>query len=89
VKWEFGYTGGPQTFVASENGLYLFEARGARGGHPTKGGKGGYTKGEISLKKGEVIYVYVGQIGTDSIALEAADLTGRWNGGGGSYRNKD
>lgn len=36
--------------------------------------------GEITLKKGEKYYIYVGQTGTDAVCYQDAAQT--WNGGG-------
>ena len=70
-KYEFNYTGGPQTWVVPKTGLYQLEVWGAQGGG-TYGGKGGYSKGEKFLQAGETLYIYVG---------------GRngWNGGGSGH----
>jgi hypothetical protein len=80
----FTYTGGVQTFTAPQDGTYTLEAWGASGGNGGttgsvsggSGGSGGYTKGTRKMKKGERLYIYVGQQGLSS--------GGAWNGGGGS-----
>lgn len=80
------YTGKPQKYVVPEDGTYILETWGASGGgnkpHSnigSEGGAGGYTKGKATLKKGEILNVYVGGQGRLSNAL----LTGGgWNGGG-------
>jgi hypothetical protein len=59
MVWDYSCTGAPQTFSAPEDGSYILEAWGASGS--TYEGKGGYVVGEIYLKKGTNIYVYVGQ----------------------------
>lgn len=68
----FNYTGSVQTFTAPEDGTYTLEVWGAEGGTSGYGGKGGYAKGTIELKKGQVLKVYVG------------GQTG-WNGGGSGH----
>ena len=64
VEYEetFDYTGGYQEFVAPYTGEYLLEVWGAGGGgqHQTGsagvGGLGGYSKGIVTLKKGDTLY---------------------------------
>ena len=87
--WEFSYTGTPQT-VTLGPGTYLFEAWGAQGGGGdpndlTKGsraGKGGYTKGVITLTATNTFYVYVGGEGSPH-------SVGGYNGGGSSLRKRE
>jgi hypothetical protein len=69
----YPYTGSYQTFVVPNDGNYQIEAWGAKGGNSFSGtgGNGGYTKGEIYLTKGTILYLYVGQYGQ----------SGGWNGG--------
>lgn len=77
---QFGYTGARQTFTAPVAGRYHFDVYGAQGGTTTKGGsggKGGYTYGDIYLNAGQVVYIYVGGMGT--IGYNG----GGYNGGGG------
>ncbi|MDE5586920.1 MAG: fimbrillin family protein, partial [Bacilli bacterium] len=64
-----------QEFTAPADGTYRIELWGASGGNagPYTGGKGAYTGGYITLKKNQVLYVYVGGQGTNSI--------GGYNGG--------
>ncbi|HCC07838.1 MAG TPA: hypothetical protein DEP72_06750 [Clostridiales bacterium] len=57
--WNYGYIGSQQTFTASIAGKYLLEVWGAQGGNGS-GGTGGYSKGEITLAKNDILYVYVG-----------------------------
>ncbi len=73
-SYGYKYTGLPQKFIAPTAGIYTFEAWGAQGGHrgSNNGGRGGYTKGELFLNKGQILYVYVGSNGNN----------GGWNGGG-------
>ena len=63
---DFAYTGNVQTFTAPENGTYRIELWGSQGGNINQyiGGKGAYTKGEITLTKGTQLYIYVGNFST-------------------------
>lgn len=56
----FTYNGGVQSFVAPANGTYTLEVYGAEGGTSGYGGRGGYSKGDISLTKGQTLYIYAG-----------------------------
>lgn len=89
-----------QVFVVPKTGTYKIELWGAEGGYSyalgnryKRAGKGAYTKGEIKLKKGEVLYFQVGSKGEDSKIVEDDErLTvfyypstggdGGYNGGG-------
>src|SRR5574344_1830099 len=80
--FNYAYTGNYQTFTATCDGTYKFEAWGAQGGSASSfiGGTGSYTVGTIYLNKGDTIYVYVGGIGS---AVSSGTLTtGGYNGGG-------
>lgn len=74
--YDFSYKGSVQTFTAPDAGTYELEVWGAQGGSYTggNGGKGGYSKGSVTLSKGETINLYVGGTTTNS--------NGGWNGGG-------
>lgn len=70
VENYFSYTGSVQTFTAPVDGEYTLEVGGAQGGAADyakelglSGGKGGVSTGKITLKKGEVLNIYVGQEG--------------------------
>ena len=69
---------------------YKIECWGASGREFSSGagtgipGKGGYSKGIISLAKDKVLYVYVGEQGTSEPASNEA-FRGGWNGGGYGY----
>lgn len=89
LKYTFDYTGQPETFIAGQDGTYRFEAWGAQGGRAlcngsvcNTGGKGGYAAGDLTLKKGEILYVYVGQKGTDG--TRSGNTPESFNGGGSS-----
>lgn len=74
---QFGYTGARQTFKAPVDGYYHFDVHGAQGGTSQKGGSGGrgaYAKADVYLHKDEVVYLYVGGMGTNP--------NGGYNGGG-------
>lgn len=74
---QFGYTGARQTFKAPVDGYYHFDVHGAQGGTSQRGGSGGrgaYAKADVYLRKDEVVYLYVGGMGTNP--------NGGYNGGG-------
>lgn len=74
---QYGYTGARQTFKAPVDGYYHFDVHGAQGGTSQKGGSGGrgaYAKADVYLRKDEVVYLYVGGMGTNP--------NGGYNGGG-------
>ena len=84
LTYTFDYTGGEQEFVAPYTGTYTLEVWGAQGGTYTQlyhGGFGGYSKGEINLKKNQKIYINVGgqgaRYGKGNVTYE-----GGYNGGG-------
>ena len=83
-------------FTVPLSGKYRLETWGAQGGcslynnkqNCTKIGYGGYSTGEITLKKGDVLYIYVGGAGANG-ALKV-NSAGGYNGGGlGTWDNKD
>ena len=74
---EFDYTGSEQVFTVPHTGYYKLEAWGASAGYG-----GAYTSGYLYLKKGEIIYVYVGQKGQACSPYTAC--TGLAYNGGGS-----
>lgn len=80
VENYFSYTGSVQTFTAPVNGEYTLEVGGAQGGGESdlEGGKGGKSTGKVTLKKGETIYLYVGQSGSNNYGT----ASGTYNGGG-------
>ena len=86
----YDYTGSYQTFTAPAAGKYLLEVWGAQGGGKSfsgntnsgDGGKGGYSKGTITLSKGQKLYIYVGGHGESSSTGLAS---GGWNGGGSAW----
>lgn len=80
VENYFSYTGSVQTFTAPIDGEYTLEVGGAQGGGESdlEGGKGGKSTGKVTLKKGETIYLYVGQSGSNNYGT----ASGTYNGGG-------
>ena len=73
----YDFTGDVQMFTAPQTGNYKIELWGAQGGTINasySGGKGAYTTGELSLVKGDKIYIYVGG--------QPSDNNGGYNGGG-------
>jgi hypothetical protein len=84
---DYKYTGALQTFIAPVTGTYKLEAWGAQGGGNdplslvlgSRAGQGGYTSGDVSLTKGQIIYVYVGGQGELASIITAL---GGYNGGG-------
>ena len=80
---DFSYTGDVQYWTVPVDGTYTFEAWGAQGGdggtEASAGGKGGYARGDITLKKGDIVAIYVGGKGERSTGLNTG---GGFNGGG-------
>ncbi|WP_027452635.1 glycine rich domain-containing protein [Segatella albensis] len=80
-----------QTFTAPVSGNYKLEVWGASGGNSPVGGtavpgKGGYSKGKISLPINKKLYLYVGGKGMNNNT--DAPNAGGWNGGGyGNFHN--
>jgi hypothetical protein len=73
---EFAYTGTPQSFIAPKADWYQLKLWGAQGGCKdnasgcqTRVGRGGYSSGEVLLKAGEEVLVYVGQAGGNGQTL--------------------
>ena len=93
--YNFSYTGNYQTFTAPYDGTYKIQLWGAQGGIArennslvTVGGYGAYTAGMIELKKGQVLYIYVG--GNGGNGVKSGYGTAGWNGGGrGEYDHSD
>lgn len=81
-KQEFAYTGSIQTYTAPVTGDYQLEVWGASGGSAAScaGGKGGYSRVQVSLKENETLYIGVGGAGTGDNTHTSR--TGGYNGGG-------
>jgi hypothetical protein len=88
--WGFAYTGKARTFVVPRDGTYKLEVWGASGstrytsGYGSNAGLGGYSCGSVSLKAGDVLYIYVG--GDPKVypteSTPTTRLPGGYNGGG-------
>ncbi|MBO5413079.1 MAG: hypothetical protein J6A29_02015, partial [Clostridia bacterium] len=91
--WNYGYTGGVQSFAVPVTGTYKLEVWGAKGGgnggygDDLGGGLGGYAKGNVKLTAGQTIYVVVGGTGTTGTYTSSGGYNGGgnrcYNGGGG------
>lgn len=82
TTFDYAYTGGSQTLVAS-GGKYTLEVWGAQGGSDSNaGGKGGYSKGDITLSSGGRFYIFVGSKGGEQ---RGTTQDGGYNGGGYGY----
>lgn len=84
--YNFGYTGGIQTFTVPCNGIYQLAVWGGKGGNGgnndgamDNGGRGGYSLGYIYLKKSEILYIVCGGVGSSSMTNEP--IPGGYNGG--------
>lgn len=99
VLKEFSCTEKVETFTATYSGDYLLEVWGAQGGNAGtgKGGKGGYSKGVVTLKQGDVLYICVGGQGSspkfNGVVGTNNAIAGGYNGGGagctsGDYDNR-
>ena len=79
--WNYSYTGGIQSLVIPETGLYKLEISGARGGTigNSKGGSGGSTTMHYVLSKGQTIYICCGGVGGEK--AQVTNVVG-YNGGG-------
>ncbi|WP_227866636.1 glycine rich domain-containing protein [Clostridioides sp. ES-S-0190-01] len=88
--YNFSYTGNEQS-VTLKPGKYKFECWGSSGGINNSSwhtdAKGGYSKGEIILKKQTTLYIYVGESGFASSSTSNNTKSG-FNGGGKGYLNQ-
>uniref|UniRef100_A0A6C0F6V5 Peptidase S74 domain-containing protein n=1 Tax=viral metagenome TaxID=1070528 RepID=A0A6C0F6V5_9ZZZZ len=83
-------TQGVQEWKVPASGTYSIEAWGAKGGFPnmtansnTRVGRGYKIKGTFTLTKGDIIFIVVGQSGTQNTSGNSAN--GGGGGGGGSF----
>ncbi|MCC0744764.1 hypothetical protein KGF43_19925 [Clostridioides sp. ZZV14-6044] len=86
--YEFNYTGSEQS-ITLKPGKYKLECWGAGGGaySASRTKPGGYSKGEITLKKETTLYVYVGQSGYN-VSTSGNSGYHTFNGGGlGAFVN--
>ncbi|MDR1970228.1 MAG: prepilin-type N-terminal cleavage/methylation domain-containing protein [Candidatus Nomurabacteria bacterium] len=72
---DFNQCGTRKLVTVAEDGYYRLQVWGAQGA-TNSGNKGGYTRGEIDLKKGDRLYVNVG------CQAPSTSAEGGWNGGG-------
>ena len=83
-EWDYNYTGEEDRFIPTCTGKYKLEVWGAQGGYAESqtfyGGYGAYSKGEIDLEIGEILYINVGQKGADNSYGTTAISS--YNGGG-------
>ena len=80
------YTEAKKTQITLKAGTYLLQAWGAQGGNYNTylGGKGGYSKGTITLTEDTTAFVYVGgQPAT--VSTNRTVVPGGFNGGGNGY----
>ena len=83
--FNYDYTGEYQVFTTPATGEYKIELWGASGkntGYTAAPGLGGYTSGVIQLDKGDLLYIYVGEVGNLN-SSNYGQLT--FNGGGYSH----
>lgn len=76
ITEDYTATGDYETFTTSFNGKYKIELWGAQGEVSSVNTSfGAYTSGEINLKRGENLFLYIGKSGAN----------GGYNGGGGRF----
>ncbi len=91
---EYDYTNNEQSLVIPKTGLYKLEVWGGQGGNSIAdnvkketGSMGGYSVGNVTLNKGDIIYINVGGKGARGF-LSVYDIAGGYNGGGISHWDK-
>lgn len=84
----FEYTGGSQE-LDLVSGEYIFEVWGAQGGNygTYQGGKGGYSKGTLTIEEDTKVYIYVGSQPASN-TNKRVKVLGGYNGGGDGF-NRD
>ena len=84
-KQEFDYTGTEQVFTAPKAGTYKLETWGAQGATDSTekyGGYGGYSKGIVSLKENQKLYIFVGEKGKNiNSSVSTGTISSYPNGG--------
>ena len=93
-KNTFEYTNKEETYVVDNAGVYRLEAWGAQGGtynSSFKGGYGAYAVGEVTLSKGDTLYInFVGEGEAAPIPITSTFATnGGYNGGGRADATSD
>lgn len=87
---DFDYTGAVQTATLTP-GTYKLECWGAQGGYrsnASRGGKGGYSIGTISISQSTTLYINVGGSGNSVSSATNNIYPGGFNGGGYRYGYK-
>lgn len=87
---DFDYTGAVQS-VTLNAGTYTLECWGAQGGYrsnASRGGKGGYSIGTISISQSTTLYINVGGSGNSVSSATNNIYPGGFNGGGYRYGYK-
>lgn len=88
-EYNFDYSGNIDEFTVPNNGLYRLEVWGSQGGYgynnTYRGGYGGYSRGDVYLTSGDVLYIGVGGAGGNREVKNALINAGGFNGGGNSY----
>lgn len=87
---DFDYTGAVQS-VTLTPGTYKLECWGAQGGYrsnASRGGKGGYSIGTISISQSTTLYINVGGSGNSVSSATNNIYPGGFNGGGYRYGYK-
>lgn len=89
ISYNFTYKNKEEVFTVPFSGEYILEVWGGQGGSysNTTGGYGGYSRGTITLKKGDKLYINVA--GKGSNCVYSGTVAGGYNGGGmgHSYNN--
>ena len=81
---DYDYTGKEQEFIVILDGVYALEAWGAQGGsyqNTEEGGYGAYAYDEVQLKKGDKLYINVGEQGYPECTVNDASCKAAFNGG--------
>lgn len=91
-SFDYDFEGDEEIFEVQKTGIYAIEAWGAQGGNSSngagythkEGGYGGYTYAEYKLKKGQILYIKVGEKGQN---YTPGNLAGSaYNGGHAEVR---
>ncbi len=100
IVFDFDYTGEEQTFTVPVSGTYKLETWGAQGGNTSislpdnsysrEGGYGGYSSGNVELKKNQEIYIYTGGAGDSTLSDLSQNnfncsTNTSFNGGGSAF----
>ena len=81
------YTG-DKVSITLPAGRYCLECWGAQGGYRSSteyGGKGGYSKGVLTLEEATDVFLYAGGKGGTSSSVSNSVISGGFNGGGYRY----